>query len=108
MDNLGSVLDSYDVGSENFVIRHGNFTNDSIKDFYARIQILCLLYIDASSVLGIALFQSEMTDDGWHLFYLYESVNYLSFQNSDNPRFVGYAAVYHFYAFPDKIRARFG
>ncbi|KAF1742010.1 hypothetical protein MXB_1236, partial [Myxobolus squamalis] len=54
LESIGKIIHTYTDDENGFIYEtcHADFSDNEIAQYYMGIQILCLMYIDASSVLG--------------------------------------------------------
>ncbi|XP_071826710.1 histone acetyltransferase type B catalytic subunit-like [Apostichopus japonicus] len=97
----GELLDSYsldgaDGSSTHFEIYKCDIREQKFKDYHSKMQTFLWWYIDAASYI-------DVDDDRWTYYTIMEKYS----QNGNKQyAFVGYATLYRYYAYPDKIRPR--
>ncbi|KFM63409.1 Histone acetyltransferase type B catalytic subunit, partial [Stegodyphus mimosarum] len=94
----GKILSSFTLESEvkeEYGIYHADITTAGFKEYHEKMQTLILWFIDAASYI-------DDEDERWDYFVLHEHIN----DNGGLYPFVGYATVYRYYAYPQKIRPR--
>ena len=67
--------------------------------FHSRFQCMIVWYIDGAS-------QIDVEDPNWMFIYVYESRKYGKYCDTTGLYPVGFATIYKFFHFPDKVRAR--
>lgn len=82
---------------------HANFDSKGFAKVQAQIQSLVMWFIESATMV-------DYEDPRWDFFTVYEKYNPksndITVSAEDRYFFVGYATVYRYYAYPDKIRPR--
>ncbi|XP_071478143.1 histone acetyltransferase type B catalytic subunit-like [Diadema antillarum] len=99
---MGELLHSYSIEeAEQGTTRHFEIYKSSIntagfRDFHAHLQTFLWWFVDASSYI-------DVDDEKWMYYTVFEK-----YPHNESKRYatVGYATVYRYYAYPDKIRPR--
>lgn len=110
----GQLIHSFqvnDVSNENgdnkrwFEIFKSEMSNPGFRAYHERMQTFLLWFVDSASYI-------DTDDDRWDYFLIYEKLNQVTNVVSNGQinsfvyRFVGYATIYRYYAYPQKIRPR--
>ncbi|XP_048577478.1 histone acetyltransferase type B catalytic subunit isoform X2 [Nematostella vectensis] len=93
---MGELIHSYQRMGKDYKIYSCDTMTPRFKDYHTRLQTFILWFIDAASYIDI-------DDERWHFYLLFEK----SKEAGDAQySIVGYMSVYHYYAYPDKMRPR--
>ncbi|XP_020896532.1 histone acetyltransferase type B catalytic subunit [Exaiptasia diaphana] len=95
---MGELIHSYKQNDADYEIYSADIFVPKFKEFYSRLQMFALWYIDGASYL-------DFDDEKWQFFLLFEKKNVCGEVQYST---VGYVTVYHFFAYPDQIRPRIG
>lgn len=90
-----------------YQIFHANAETSNFKNFQARMQTLIMWFIESATMI-------DYEDPRWDFFLIFEKFNPSTINDSEAPSistedryyFAGYATVYRYYAYPDKMRPR--
>ncbi|GAB5588337.1 histone acetyltransferase 1 [Umbelopsis nana] len=87
---------SLNDGKDRFEIYKASFSSEKFRKYHEHIQLFMLLYVEGSSYI-------DAEDDKWNIYTLYKRVDEA---DDSSFHFVGYATLYPFFCWPDKIRMR--
>jgi len=99
---FGNMVHSYTVTKENQTREFEIYRTENIdecsgfREYHNRLQPFLLFYVDAASYIDI-------DDDKWTYYLLLEKYNG---DEGKMHAFAGYATMYNYYAYPEKIRPR--
>jgi len=80
----------------NYEIYKADLSNPGVSEYHSKLQLFLLWFIDGSSFI-------ELTDPRWEAFYIYQKI---VLSGESYYSLVGFATVYKFFAYPDRIRKR--
>lgn len=109
-DNLKTLNTQSEEGpsvTKKYQIFHANAETAGFKQFQARMQTLIMWFIESATMI-------DYEDPRWDFFMIFEKYNPATTNDPEAPSvstedrfyFAGYATVYRYYAYPDKMRPR--
>ncbi|EYC25895.1 hypothetical protein Y032_0011g1445 [Ancylostoma ceylanicum] len=96
---FGELITKFTAKEKCFELYKITESSPDFDNFLARVQSLALWYIDAAQY-------TDNTDPLWMHYFLFESKANDAGDGSRVYAFAGYASLYKFYAYPDRIRPR--
>ncbi|KAI0355017.1 histone acetyltransferase type B [Trametes cingulata] len=96
---ISQVLSPEDQETVDFEVYHSTWQTPGFREFHRRMQLFVLLYIEGGSYISEA-------EDTWEFVVLYEKRRRRSAPDVTTYHFVGYATLYPFYCFPERVRLR--
>ncbi|CAI5446544.1 unnamed protein product [Caenorhabditis angaria] len=96
---IGELIEKFASGESNLEIYKVAEPSQEIDHFLGRAQYMALFYIDAASY-------TDVQDERWLHYLIYENCDNGEGDGSTHRKFAGYASLYRYYAYPDKIRPR--
>eukprot|EP00118_Oscarella_pearsei_P019170 m.202116 g.202116 ORF g.202116 m.202116 type:complete len:406 (+) comp39604_c0_seq41:38-1255(+) len=93
---FGRQVNVYQFGNTQYEVYQGDIMTPRLRQYHEKLQVFLLWFVDAASFI-------DVDDEKWRFFFLFEK------DTVDGRPFysiAGYATVYHYYAYPDKIRPR--
>ncbi|XP_031552908.1 histone acetyltransferase type B catalytic subunit-like [Actinia tenebrosa] len=93
---MGELLYSYRHNEKDYEVYYADIKVPKFKEYHSRLQTFLLWYIDAASFI-------ETDDERWNFYLLFEKKKV---SGETEYSIVGYMTVYHYYAYPDKLRPR--
>ncbi|KAI8876186.1 acyl-CoA N-acyltransferase, partial [Backusella circina FSU 941] len=91
---IGEKIKEYEKGDSLFEIYKCDFTNDKFKEYYQRMQVFALFFIEGSSYI-------DVDDEKWEIYTVFQFK-----KETDSYDFIGYCNAYPFYCWPENIRMR--
>lgn len=97
-------LDDPNMPTKSYQFYHANHETKGFDKIQANMQSLIMWFIESATMI-------DYTDPLWDFFLVYEKFNAtdnndVQVSTEDRYYFCGYATVYRYYAYPDKIRPR--
>ncbi|KAM5542649.1 hypothetical protein V8D89_003610 [Ganoderma adspersum] len=96
---ISQVLSLEDQETVDYEVYHSTWKTPGFREFHRRMQLYVLLYIEGGSYIS----EDEET---WQFAVLYEKRRRRSSPDIVTYHFVGYATLYPFYCFPERVRLR--
>ncbi|KAI0933501.1 hypothetical protein AcV5_005629 [Taiwanofungus camphoratus] len=96
---IPQVLSPEDEETVDFEVYHSTWATPGFREYHRRMQLFILLYIEAGSYI-------REDEETWEFVVLYEKRKRRSDPKVGTYHFVGYATLYPFYCFPEKVRMR--
>ncbi|XGW18878.1 hypothetical protein V3C99_003014 [Haemonchus contortus] len=96
---FGELISKLNVEDKCFELHKVSESSPDFDAYLARVQSLALCYIDAAQY-------TDNSDPLWFHYFLFESRPHDSGDGSRAYSLAGYASLYRFYAYPDKVRPR--
>ncbi|PCH38402.1 acyl-CoA N-acyltransferase [Wolfiporia cocos MD-104 SS10] len=96
---ISPVLSPEDAETVEFEVYHSTWATPGFRAYHRRMQLFVLLYIEAGSYI-------KEDEEGWEFMVLYEKRTRRSDPSIATYHFVGYATLYPFYCFPERVRMR--
>ncbi|KAI0948700.1 hypothetical protein AcV7_009372 [Taiwanofungus camphoratus] len=96
---IPQVLSPEDEETVDFEVYHSTWATPGFREYHRRMQLFILLYIEAGSYI-------REDEETWEFVVLYEKRRRRSDPKVGTYHFVGYATLYPFYCFPEKVRMR--
>ncbi|KHJ80054.1 hypothetical protein OESDEN_20281 [Oesophagostomum dentatum] len=96
---FGELIAKFTAKEKSFELFKITESSPEFDNYLARVQSLALWYIDAAQY-------TDNTDPLWMHYFLYESKANEAGDGSRAYSLAGYASLYKFYAYPEKIRPR--
>ncbi|KHJ86289.1 hypothetical protein OESDEN_13965 [Oesophagostomum dentatum] len=96
---FGELITKFTAKEKSFELFKITESSPEFDNYLARVQSLALWYIDAAQY-------TDNTDPLWMHYFLYESKANEAGDGSRAYSLAGYASLYRFYAYPEKIRPR--
>ncbi|KAI8580779.1 hypothetical protein K450DRAFT_235937 [Umbelopsis ramanniana AG] len=95
---LGEKVHEYSLndGKDQFEIYKSSFSSEKFRTYHERMQLFMLLYVEGSSYI-------DSEDDKWSIYTIFKREDAADVTSY---HFVGYATLYPFFCWPDKIRMR--
>ncbi|KAG2184807.1 hypothetical protein INT43_000720 [Umbelopsis isabellina] len=95
---IGEKVHEYSLkdGQEHFEIYKSSFSSEKFRKYHERMQFFMLMFVEGSSYI-------DSEDEKWDIYTIFKREDET---DSKLYHFVGYATVYPFFCWPDKIRMR--
>lgn len=100
-----SIGDHNDLPTKTYHFYHANHETKGFEKIQANMQSLIMWFIESATII-------DSNDPRWDFFLIYEKFNAIDnddlvqVSTEDRYLFCGYATVYRYYAYPDKMRPR--